>query len=280
LFWQCNSKKKWNHGRLLILGDENSGKSCLLKALQGKSFNPQRTATDGVDIQSIQLSNWRKVEPHTLISFSKDLKTAVQKTKDQKIQYSSPIEQSSSSSIEPISDYLVSKSKEVLNQKSGFLETIGEFLKPKRHSDSLTTDRDLILNCWDFGGQEIYYNTHHFFFTQEGIFLVVIDFSISLDTNKERLEFWLNSIRNQAPNSISSPIVLALTKVDKVDTKIIETKLKTILEILSNFEISSVVLTSAKSRRGINELKEILSSLASGLPSLERSHPLSWIAFI
>ena len=57
------------------------------------------------------------------------------------------------------------------------------------------------INIWDFGGQEIYHQTHQFFLTERSLYLLVAD-SRKEDTNHP---YWLNIIRLLSNNS---PILL------------------------------------------------------------------------
>ena len=67
------------------------------------------------------------------------------------------------------------------------------------------------FHVWDFAGQEIYYNTHHFFLTSTAIYIIVTDISLPIERQLERMKFWLHSVRYYAPDA---PILIIGTHGD------------------------------------------------------------------
>ncbi|OBX25162.1 hypothetical protein A9996_11130 [Gelidibacter algens] len=53
--------------------------------------------------------------------------------------------------------------------------------------------RDLLINIWDFGGQEIYHSTHQFFLTKRSLYLLVTE-SRKEDSHDDFF-YWLNIIK-------------------------------------------------------------------------------------
>ncbi|MGG6266428.1 leucine-rich repeat domain-containing protein [Leptolyngbya sp. AN03gr2] len=64
-----------------------------------------------------------------------------------------------------------------------------------------TNGKDYCINIWDFGGQEIYHQTHQFFLTDRSLYLLVAD-SRKEDTDHP---YWLNIVRLLSDNS---PVLL------------------------------------------------------------------------
>ncbi|MCU0551084.1 MAG: hypothetical protein MUC48_17185, partial [Leptolyngbya sp. Prado105] len=64
-----------------------------------------------------------------------------------------------------------------------------------------TNGKTYCINLWDFGGQEIYHQTHQFFLTERSLYLLVAD------SRKENTDhpYWLNIIRLLSNNS---PVLL------------------------------------------------------------------------
>jgi internalin A len=58
--------------------------------------------------------------------------------------------------------------------------------------------KDVRLNVWDFGGQEIYHATHQFFLTKRSLYLLVANCRTSEDEN--RIEYWLKLIQSFGGN--------------------------------------------------------------------------------
>ena len=65
------------------------------------------------------------------------------------------------------------------------------------------------LNVWDFGGQEIYYETHRFFLTARSLYLVVVS---DREEDDRSVFHWLKTIRNRAPGS---PVLVVINKSDE-----------------------------------------------------------------
>ncbi len=64
------------------------------------------------------------------------------------------------------------------------------------------------LNVWDFGGQEIYHQTHKFFLTARSLFLLVLE--ARREDDRSYLE-WLKTIRNRAGDA---PVIVVINKCD------------------------------------------------------------------
>ena len=69
----------------------------------------------------------------------------------------------------------------------------------------------LTFSRWDFAGQSVYYNTHQFFLSSRGVYLLV--WNVRLGSEYAGLEFWLSSISVHAPGA---PIFVIGTHIDQV----------------------------------------------------------------
>jgi internalin A len=67
--------------------------------------------------------------------------------------------------------------------------------------------KDVRLNVWDFGGQEIYHATHQFFLTKRSLYLLVCNCRTSEEEN--RLEYWLKLIESFGGQS---PVIIVGNK--------------------------------------------------------------------
>ena len=69
-------------------------------------------------------------------------------------------------------------------------------------------DKDLTLNVWDFGGQEIMHGTHTFFLTERSLYLLVLEARREDDRS---IHDWLRTIRNRGGDS---PVIVVINKCD------------------------------------------------------------------
>jgi len=128
-------------------------------------------------------------------------------------------------------------------------------------------DQTLLLNTWDFGGQDIYRATHQFFLTKRSLYLVV--WNARLGGEQGKLDYWLNTIRVLAPEA---PILLVSTHIDERMPDINEPR------YLADYpQIKEVIRISSKTGEGIDELQRALARHAAKLPLMGQPWPRSWI---
>lgn len=105
--------------------------------------------------------------------------------------------------------------------KTTLLEVLkGYQNKPTQVTDGINIDdwqidledgTTLTYSMWDFAGQSVYYNTHQFFLSSRGVYLLV--WNVRLGSEYAGLEFWLSSISCHAPGA---PIFIVGTHIDQV----------------------------------------------------------------
>jgi len=128
-------------------------------------------------------------------------------------------------------------------------------------------DVTMQLNCWDFGGQEIYHATHQFFLTNRSLF--VLTWNARHGYEQGKLYYWLDAIQARAP---ASPVILVATHIDQRDADLPLTELHARYpQIVAHCEISN------KTRQGIKELRQALTDAAAGLPLMGIAWPTSWL---
>jgi internalin A len=123
------------------------------------------------------------------------------------------------------------------------------------------------LNCWDFGGQQIYHATHQFFLTNRSLFLLV--WNARTGWEQGRLTYWLAQIHAKAPDS---PVILVATHIDERDAPLPLADLKLRYpQVGDSREVSNVTGC------GIEQLRCAIAQQAAHLPLMGELWPTSWL---
>ena len=122
------------------------------------------------------------------------------------------------------------------------------------------------LNVWDFGGQEIYHHTHQFFLTKRSLYLLVCNCRTSED--EKRLEYWLKLIESFGD---ASPVIIVGNKCDEQP---LDLNRKALRDKYPN--IKAILETSCQSGTGIEELRSAIHTEISQLKEVYDLLPLSW----
>ncbi len=137
------------------------------------------------------------------------------------------------------------------------------------------------LNCWDFGGQEVYHATHQFFLTGRSLF--VYCFEAGKDWEAGRPYYWLDKISAVAPEA---PVVIVATKGDERAAPALPwTDLKQRYSQLIG-DGCFLITTRTSERKdqpgdGMAELLACLQHVAADrslLPLMGESLPKAWVA--
>ncbi|MBD0339770.1 MAG: leucine-rich repeat protein, partial [Microcoleus sp. Co-bin12] len=126
--------------------------------------------------------------------------------------------------------------------------------------------KEVKLNVWDFGGQEIYHATHQFFLTKRSLYLLVCNCRTSEDEN--RLEYWLKLIESFGG---ASPAIIVGNKCDEQP---LDLNRKALRDKYPN--IKAIIETSCQSGTGIDELRSAIHTEISQLKEVYDLLPLSW----
>ena len=127
-------------------------------------------------------------------------------------------------------------------------------------------DKELQVNMWDFGGQEIMHSTHQFFLTKRSLYLLVIDTTQSEEEN--RIEYWLKIIQSFGKDA---PVIVVGNKADQhpldIDKKGLRDKYP---QIKAFFEVS------CETSKGIYKLAEFVKQEINQLEHIDDTLPLPW----
>jgi internalin A len=148
---------------------------------------------------------------------------------------------------------------------------INRWIIPKEQIQKINPNilRDLQINIWDFGGQEIYHSTHQFFLTKRSIYLLVTE--SRREDSHDDFYYWLNVIKLLGDNS---PVVIILNKCDE-PTK--ELPIKEFNESFSNVIDFHKISLKPGYKDKLEAFKNSLLSISSNLPHIGNPLPKVWV---
>lgn len=144
-----------------------------------------------------------------------------------------------------------------------------------------TTGKEITLNGWDFGGQNIYRHTHQLFFTSPAIYLVV--WNPRRGPEQCAVNEWCKMIKHRAYDETrheERPRILVVAtnggpkeRLDHIDEQALLDEFGDLIcgfyHIDSKPDANSVCYQ-------LDELKEAIAREAASIPSVGRSVPVSW----
>jgi len=124
-------------------------------------------------------------------------------------------------------------------------------------------EKNIAVNFWDFGGQQIMHATHQFFLSERSLYILVLD-----GRKEEDAEYWLKHIESFGGDS---PIIVVMNKIDEqpydLDRRFLQRKYK---------EIKGFYPVSCSTRIGIDILAEYLIETLSSIDHVKTMWPVSW----
>ena len=134
----------------------------------------------------------------------------------------------------------------------------------------LEDGRTVQVNIWDFGGQEIYHNTHRFFLTNRALYILVWDMDSQIDAEefpeKEEnfiFDYWLENVSGL---SEESPILVVQNKMEETVTKGFDL---TSLTNKKGWNVKETLSVSAAKGWNIDELRKSISEQLQNAPKLK-----------
>ncbi|MGQ4646768.1 leucine-rich repeat domain-containing protein [Lyngbya aestuarii] len=121
------------------------------------------------------------------------------------------------------------------------------------------------VNIWDFGGQEIYHQTHQFFLTKRSLYALVAD------TRKENTDFywWLKVVELLSDNS---PTLIIKNEKQNRKCEVNEGRLR------GEFgNLKESLATNLADNRGLPEIKEKIKQYITQLPHVGTPLPKLWV---
>ncbi|MEQ9357169.1 COR domain-containing protein [Coleofasciculus chthonoplastes] len=124
---------------------------------------------------------------------------------------------------------------------------------------------DFRVNIWDFGGQEIYHQTHQFFLTKRSLYALVAD------ERKENTDFywWLKVVELLSDNS---PVLIIKNEKQDRQCPVNERQFR------GEFtNLQAVIPANFASNRGLTEIKDAIKQYITHLPHVGNPLPKLWV---
>ncbi|MEH1829656.1 MAG: COR domain-containing protein, partial [Nostoc sp.] len=129
----------------------------------------------------------------------------------------------------------------------------------------MENEREFRVNIWDFGGQEIYHETHQFFLTKRSLYVLVAD------NRKEDTDFyyWLNVVELLSDNS---PLLIIKNEKQNRHREINE------LQLRGQFtNLKETLSTNLATNRGLELVLEKIKHYVKSLPHIGSPLPKTWV---
>ena len=127
----------------------------------------------------------------------------------------------------------------------------------------LANGQEFRVNIWDFGGQEIYHQTHQFFLTKRSLYALVAD-SRREDTNF----YWWMKVAELL--SDRSPILIIKNEKQDRQCEVVNER-----QLRGEFtNLKEVLATNLATNRGLAEIKKAIQLYISNLPHVGDASPL------
>lgn len=131
--------------------------------------------------------------------------------------------------------------------------------------DFLHNGQNFRVNIWDFGGQEIYHQTHQFFLTERSLYALVAD------TRKKNTDFywWLKVVELLSDNS---PVIIVKNEKQDRKCEVNESQLR------SEFNnLKESLPTNLATNRGLSEIKDDIKDYIRKLSHVATPLPKLWV---
>lgn len=170
-----------------------------------------------------------------------------------------------------ISKALIHTNFELTDEESTEGININRWVIPKNEIQLINPkiQRDLQINVWDFGGQEIYHSTHQFFLTKRSMYMLVTE-SRKEDSHDD-FYYWLNIIKLLGDKS---PVVMVLNKCDQPTKDLPVKEFSVTFNNIVDFQRVSLKPGFEETRR---KLRDTLKAIASNLPHIGNPLPKKWV---
>lgn len=196
--------------KLCLVGHARAGKTSTLRSLSGRDFNPNQQSTHGVETKSCTLDKelWNAGKPDSEIhgvGAWQELEglSSVAKLLEEKVALTvaDTMKAQANLAAEDCSPTATVNGRSPGHGALGANGALGEdtvLLIQRAISGEARRAEEVVVQTWDFAGQEAYYNMAHVFLTALGIYVLVLDLSAWRDGTPvekvEAMDFWLAAL--------------------------------------------------------------------------------------
>ena len=131
---------------------------------------------------------------------------------------------------------------------------------------------DIVINYWDFGGQEIQHSMHRVFLTERTVYVVFLN-ARQDDLMDERARYWMENIKAFAPDA---PVLVVINKIDQNEHPRFNEK-----GFIDSYgeQVKKILRLSAKTddkQVFLEKLQGNINSIIMDLPTVSKKIPRSW----
>eukprot|EP01133_Synstelium_polycarpum_P013612 gene13612-16019_t len=292
--------------KLMIVGQENVGKTSLVKCLKLKKKVAKaadhlgsNVSTDGIDIEeikcfletSISASNHKYYysAPTTNAAPAATLEPSINVTggSNSNNTGSNTINSGGSASSSGTSSGQTNNNSNNNNNTGSGNGNMTESTTPlvpsspvaagsnssSSNNNNSTITQRISLSVWDCAGQELYYTTHQMFLTDTSLYTVVWD--LCKPEVNSKVEFWLHSIRAKTEDA---PILLVGTHLDDFLETHTNAELEGILDNIYHkyfrrFKLKGIAVLSCATCFGLDTFQDLLKRTINDLPAVKQRIP-------
>ena len=139
-------------------------------------------------------------------------------------------------------------------------------------SPTKLANTNIVVNYWDFGGQEIQHSMHRMFLTERTVYVVFLN-ARQDDLMDERARYWLENIKAFAPEA---PVLVVINKIDQNDQPRFNEK--GFIKAYGK-QVKKIIRLSAKKDEKqvfLGKLQGNINSIILELPTVSKKIPRSW----
>ena len=236
--------------QVLLVGAENTGKTCLISSFLGEDFVEGQSATEGADVEvcKIYCKEWARISHfdktnHLQYQFASQCKYDAIKKMSHGI-----ITQTGLTNVGIKEDKVTSVAVNATQATDIDSRSMQQIVPNVSSKASLYDPDSLNATLWDFAGQTIFHNTHSVFISEDGVTIITFNASVELtsetnprdnspplqekSTGISSIHYWLQVVDSMCSVEGSegdlSPLLptalLAGTHIDKLHSDIKEAR--------------------------------------------------------